>query len=121
VSGFPAERAVRAVRELALALPGAFEDHPFGSDAHVFKVDRRRMFAIMSDGPPVALTVKLTREERQVALELPFVREARYVGRYGWVTAAIGDEHELDCALEWLRESFWLRAPEAVREAAWAM
>jgi predicted DNA-binding protein (MmcQ/YjbR family) len=115
------ERVTAEVRALALRMPGAFEDHPFGPEAHVFKVGGRRMFAIMSDGPPVALTVKLTREEREVALELPFVREARYVGRYGWVTARLGDEHELGAGLEWLRESYWLRAPESVREAAWSV
>ncbi len=57
------------------------------------------MFAILGDGPPVTVTLKLTREEREVALELPFVTEARYVGRYGWVTASIEDEPALDAAL----------------------
>ena len=57
------------------------------------------MFAIMGDGPPVTLTLKLTREEREVALQLPFVSEARYVGRYGWVTAEVEDEHGLEAAL----------------------
>jgi predicted DNA-binding protein (MmcQ/YjbR family) len=112
--------AVDAVRSLALSFPEAREDHPFGPEAHVFKVGGgSRMFAILGDGPPVTVTMKLTREEREVALTLPFVSEARYVGRYGWVTARVEDEHGLEAALEWLRESYWLRAPEAVREAAW--
>ncbi len=76
-----------AIREFALAFPKAFEDHPFGPDTHVFKVGGKSMFVILSDGPPVKVTVKLTKEERQVALEMPYVREARYVGRYGWITA----------------------------------
>ncbi len=71
----------------------AREDHPFGPEAHVFKVGGgSTMFAILSDGPPVTVTLKLTREEREVALTLPFVSEARYVGRYGWVTARVEDE-----------------------------
>ena len=70
------------------------------------------MFAIMGDGPPVTVTLKLTREEREVALQLPFVSEAKYVGRYGWVTARIEDERRLEAALEWMRESYWLKAPE---------
>lgn len=109
-----------AVRALALSLPLAYEDHPFGPDAHVFKVPDNRMFAVLSDGPPATVTVKLTREEREVALELPFASEARYVGRYGWITARIEDGDCLDAALEWLRESYWLKAPADVREAAWA-
>jgi predicted DNA-binding protein (MmcQ/YjbR family) len=109
-----------AVRRLALSFPQAREDHPFGPEAHVFKVGGgSTMFAILGDGPPVTLTMKLTREERQVALEMPYVSEARYVGRYGWVTARIEDDHCLDAALEWMRESYWLKAPAEVREAAW--
>jgi predicted DNA-binding protein (MmcQ/YjbR family) len=109
-----------AVRQLALSFPGAFEDHPFGPESHVFKVGVKSMFAILGDGPPVTVTMKLTREERAVALEMPYVSEARYVGRYGWVTARIEDEDCLAAALEWVRESFWLKAPADVREAAWA-
>ena len=46
------------------------------------------------------------------------MRRARYVGRYGWVTATVTDEESLENALEWLRESYWLRAPEELRHAA---
>jgi predicted DNA-binding protein (MmcQ/YjbR family) len=108
-----------ALRTLALGFPGAFEDHPFGPREHVFKIGPKRMFAIMADGPPVQLTLKLTAEEREIALLMPFVREARYVGRYGWVTARVEDGECLEAALEWLRESYWLRAPVELREAAW--
>ena len=57
------------------------------------------------------LTVKLTPEEREIAHLLPYVRTARYVGRYGWVTAEVADNESLEAALEWLRESYWLKAP----------
>jgi predicted DNA-binding protein (MmcQ/YjbR family) len=109
-----------AIRKFALAFPKAFEDHPFGPESHVFKVGGKSMFVIMHDGPPVTATLKLTKEERQVALEMPYVSEAKYVGRYGWVTARIEDEHALDATFEWIRESYWLKAPADVREAAWA-
>jgi predicted DNA-binding protein (MmcQ/YjbR family) len=112
--------AAATVRGLALSFPEAFEDHPFGPTDHVFKIGPKRMFGIMDEGPPLRLTVKLTAEEREVALLLPFVREARYVGRYGWVTATVEDTDGLRAALEWLRESYWLRAPIGLREAAWA-
>lgn len=113
------ERALSAVRELGLAFPEAHEDHPFGPASHVLKVGPKSMFAILGDGPPATVTVKLTREERAVALEMPYVSEARYVGRYGWVTASIEDEYALAAALEWVRESYWLKAPADHRESAW--
>jgi predicted DNA-binding protein (MmcQ/YjbR family) len=76
------------------------------------------MFASMrADGGAVMLTVKLTPEEREIAHLLPFVSRARYVGRYGWITAAVTDEESLDAALEWLRESYWLKAPAELRVA----
>jgi predicted DNA-binding protein (MmcQ/YjbR family) len=110
-----------AIRAFALRFPASREDHPFGPEAHVFKVGGgSTMFAILGDGPPATVTLKLTREEREVALELPFVTEARYVGRYGWVTVTVEDEHGLDAACEWIRESYWLKAPKDLRESAWS-
>jgi predicted DNA-binding protein (MmcQ/YjbR family) len=112
--------AAEAIRALALSFPTAREDHPFGPGAHVFKVGQgSTMFAILGDGPPPVVTMKLTKEEREVALTLPFVSVAKYVGRYGWVSARLEDEQCLEAALEWVRESYWLKAPEDVREAAW--
>ena len=104
------------VRELALSFPEAYEDEPWGHP--VFKVAENRMFASMSvEKDCVSLTVKLTAEEREIAYLMPFVHRARYVGRYGWVTAEVTDEDSLDCALEWLRESYWLKAPAHLKAA----
>jgi predicted DNA-binding protein (MmcQ/YjbR family) len=105
------------IRELALSFPETYEDSPWGHP--VFKVADNRMFAaISSDDDPLRLTVKLTPEERELALLLPYVETARYVGRYGWVTATVADEESLEQALEWLRESYWLKAPAHLRSAA---
>jgi len=82
----------------------------------VFKVADNRMFASLSNGEPVQLTVKLTAEEREIAMLLPYVSVARYVGRYGWVTAEVTDDESLEAALEWLRESYWLKAPAELRK-----
>jgi predicted DNA-binding protein (MmcQ/YjbR family) len=102
------------IRELALSFPQTYEDSPWGHP--VFKVGDNKMFAAMSDGDgPVSLTMKLTPEEREIALHMPYVRVAAYVGRYGWVTADVTDEESLENALEWLRESYWLKAPAALR------
>ena len=65
---------------------------------------------------------KLPPEEREIASLLPFVSRARYLGRYGWITARVTDDESLEAALEWLRESYWLKAPAQLRgafEAEW--
>ena len=103
------------IRALALSFPQTYKDEPWGHP--VFKVGDNRMFAGMSRGAPVQLTVKLSAEEREIAMLLPYVTKARYVGRYGWVTAEVTDEESLEAALEWLRESYWLRAPTELRAA----
>jgi predicted DNA-binding protein (MmcQ/YjbR family) len=109
--------SAQAIRELALSFPQTYEDAPWGFP--VFKVGANKLFALLiEDADRVELTVKLTAEERQIAELLPWVRQASHIGRYGWVTAEVTDEETLAAALEWLRESYWLKAPAAVREAA---
>lgn len=111
-----AEDFSERIRKLALSWPSTYEDAPWGQP--VFKVGDNRMFAAMSlEEGVVRLTVKLTQDEREIARLLPYVRKARYVGRYGWVTAEVADEESLEAALEWLRESYWLRAPAELRHA----
>jgi len=104
------------IRALALSFPETYEDAPWGHP--VFKVGDNKMFASMSDGEAsVTLTVKLTPDEREIALHMPNVDVARYVGRYGWVTVHVSDEESLENALEWMRESYWLKAPARLRSA----
>lgn len=106
-----------SIRSVALSLPLAYEDRPWGFP--VFKVGANKLFATMNeDGSE--LTVKLTAEEREVAQLLPWVRPASHLGRYGWITAALEDDDALAAGLEWLRESYWLKAPADVRDAAFA-
>ena len=104
------------LRQRALSLPETYEDAPWGNP--VFKVADNKMFATMSLAEDkVRLTVKLTPEEREMAYLLPFVHEAAYVGRWGWITAEVQDEESLEAALEWLLESYWLKAPPRLRSA----
>lgn len=110
-----AEGFADRIRALALSFPETYEDEPWGHP--VFKVADNRMFAAISSASPVQLTVKLTAEEREVAMLLPFVSVARYIGRYGWITAEVTDDDSLDAALEWVRESYWLKAPAHLRKA----
>ena len=115
----PARRATKTVRTLALSFPETYEDSPWGFP--VFKVGDNRLFALLQDeGPSVEVTVKLGAEEREIALLHPWVRVASYVGRYGWVTATIEDEDSLTTVLEWIRESYYLKAPKQLRDAAFA-
>jgi len=107
----------RRIRDLALSFPDAYEDRPWG-DFPVFKVGANKVFAwAVRDEAAVHLTVKLTAEERDIAHLLPYVRTASYVGRYGWITAAVSDEETLEAALEWLRESYWLKCPAELKAA----
>jgi predicted DNA-binding protein (MmcQ/YjbR family) len=109
--------AAGRIRKLALSFPETYEDRPWG-DFPVFKVADNKVFAWMwEEDREVRLTVKLTSEEREIAHLMPFVTTARYVGRYGWITATVTDEESLDAALEWLRESYWLKAPARLRKA----
>ena len=114
---YSSSSSTQAIRELALSFPQTYEDAPWGFP--VFKVGANKLFALLiEEAGRVELTVKLTQEERQIAELLPWVRQASHIGRYGWVTAEITDAETLAAALEWLRESYWLKAPAAVREAA---
>jgi predicted DNA-binding protein (MmcQ/YjbR family) len=81
-------------------------------------VPPNRLFALMSNDEPLRVSVKMTDDERPLALELPWVRPAAYVGRYGWVTATVEDDEALDTALAWVEESWWLRAPARLRKVA---
>jgi predicted DNA-binding protein (MmcQ/YjbR family) len=115
---FTRRNASKTIRELALSLPEAYEDAPWGFP--VFKVADNRMFAWLMEEDVVELTVKLSAEEREIAHLHPWVRRASHVGRYGWITATIEDEDALETALEWLRESYYLKAPAKLRDAAFA-
>jgi predicted DNA-binding protein (MmcQ/YjbR family) len=111
-------RAAKTIRELALSFPEAYEDAPWGFP--VFKVADNRMFAWLIENDPVEVTLKLAAEEREIAYLHPWVRRASHLGRYGWVTATIEDADALETALEWLRESYYLKAPAKLRDAAFA-
>jgi predicted DNA-binding protein (MmcQ/YjbR family) len=105
------------VRALALSFPQTYEDAPWGFP--VFKVGANKLFAWMTEhGRDVEVTLKLSAEEREIAELLPWVRRASHVGRYGWITAEVTTDEILEATLEWIRESYWLKAPAECREAA---
>jgi predicted DNA-binding protein (MmcQ/YjbR family) len=60
------------IRAVALSLPSTYEDSPWGFP--VFKVGDNKLFAMMTyHDDECELTVKLTDEERDVAMQLPHV------------------------------------------------
>ncbi len=105
------------LRELALAFPGAYEDWPWGHEDPVFKAGNKKIFAMTGHDAQGVLkvTVKLTPDEAEAALLLPFVSVAAYVGRYGWVTARVEQEVEFDIATEWIGRSHELVTAKAGR------
>jgi len=105
----------RRIRDLALSFPESYEDRPWG-DFPVFKVGENNVFgwAVVDDGA-VHVTVNLTAEEREIAHFLPYVPTAKYVRCYGWIAASVNAEESLESALEWLRESYWLKCPAELK------
>ena len=74
------------VRELALSFPETYEDHPWAISRS--SRSSNKVFARLTVEPKAAqVTLKLTAKEREIAHLLPYVSIARYVGRYGWITA----------------------------------
>lgn len=100
------------LRGLCLAYPGVYEDYPWGHETPVFKTPANRIVAMSGVGEDgvFRVTLKLTPDESAGALLLPFVRKANYVGRYGWVTAAIASETEWEIVEPWIHRSYELVA-----------
>ncbi|MEX2080406.1 MAG: MmcQ/YjbR family DNA-binding protein [Dehalococcoidia bacterium] len=98
---------VDQLRELALSMPGAWEDHPWHPVDSVYKNAKGKIFLFLGEDDQGAhATVKLTPEENVAALTLPFVEVAPYVGRYGWVLARLREQPELEVTLEWVGRSY---------------
>jgi predicted DNA-binding protein (MmcQ/YjbR family) len=75
------------------------------------------MFAIArehEDGTHVSL--KLTPEESEEALTLPFVSPAPYLARYLWVMCVVSGPAELDMTLSWMRRSHELVTAKPARK-----
>ncbi|MFZ4231970.1 MmcQ/YjbR family DNA-binding protein, partial [Streptomyces griseoincarnatus] len=98
------------VRDWALRLPGAVEEHPWGDT--VAKVDRKVfVFLGVDDGShPLGVTVKLTDETAHAhALACPGAEPAGYgLGKAGWVHVPLepagAPAAELLC--DWVEESY---------------
>ncbi|MCC9144084.1 MULTISPECIES: MmcQ/YjbR family DNA-binding protein [unclassified Arthrobacter] len=89
------------LRQLCLALPGSFEDFPFGPESSVFKVraagGKAKMFALTElDGEPLMISLKC---EPELALQLraahPEITGAWHMNKTHWnqVEVASGLPH----------------------------
>jgi len=100
------------VREFALSLPEAFEDHPWGED--VAKV-RGKIFVFLgtSGSPRRRITVKLE-ESHAHALSIEGAEPTGYgLGNAGWVTVPLrAPGIDLQLLRDWVEESYRIVAPK---------
>jgi len=103
------DRARQKLLRFALALPEAYEDHPW--DETVAKV-RKKVFVFFG-GTQKLMTVKLV-ESHGHALSIAGVKPTGYgLGDSGWLNIPVdapGLDHELLC--DWVEESYRIVAPK---------
>lgn len=111
----PAEATREALRQLALSLPGAYEEFPWGES--VAKVSKK-VFVFFgrppAPGQGLGLSVKLPHSGADV-LALPFAEPTGYgLGQHGWVTLRFLPEEQppLDVLRGWVLESYRAVAPK---------
>ena len=94
------------LRTFALSFPEAREEFSFGPEHALFKAANGKMFAIASESEAgTSVSLKLTPEESEEALMLPFVKPAPYMARNHWVLSTITNEAEFDMTLAWIARS----------------
>lgn len=108
-------RAAEVLLAHALALPGAWEDHPWGE--RVAKVGPKVFLFFGKDsarGESLSFAVKLPNSSIS-ALDRPECEPTGYgMGKHGWVTAKYerGDAPPLDLLKAWIEESYRAIAPK---------
>lgn len=90
------------VRAIALSLPGAWEDHPWGDI--VFKIGDKMFATTHHSGGGV--TVKANPAELDELLQRPGIMLAPYVGRFGWIQMTFDSEEALPFVEQLMRASF---------------
>ena len=98
------------VREFALALPEASEDHPWGED--VVKV-RGKIFVFLGGSASKRMTVKLE-ESHAHALSIEGAEPTGYgLGASGWATVPLrADGVTVSLLRDWVEESYRIVAPK---------
>jgi predicted DNA-binding protein (MmcQ/YjbR family) len=98
------------IREFALSLPGAAEDHPWGED--VVKVNGK-IFVFLGISRSRRMTVKLD-ESHAHALSIEGAERTGYgLGDSGWVTVPLrAPGVSLGLLRDWVEESYRIVAPK---------
>ena len=104
------------LRDIALALPEATEEFPWGERA--FKV-RGKAFIFMRAAERISFSVKLPKSGTSL-LQQPFAEATGYgLGRHGWVTVTlpkrVSKALRAECEM-WIRESYRSVSPAALRK-----
>ena len=108
----PSHPLAKQLQAYCLSFDGAWEDYPWGDI--VYKVGAK-MFAATGPSLPVEFTVKATRDDADVLVQLPHISRARYIGQHGWVTVHVEDEAALEQAKDLIASSYKLVAPRKRR------
>lgn len=107
-------RPAATLRNVALGLPEAWEDFPWGDQA--FKV-RKKVFAFMdANAERLAMSVKLP-HSADVALTLPFAEPTGHgLGKAGWVSVRfpVGEDIPVPLLIDFLHESYRAVAPKTL-------
>ena len=106
------ERAEQALRKLALAYPGAYEEFPWGHRA--MKVKGKAFLFMATEDEELSLSVKLPVSSAG-ALMLPFAEPTGYgLGKSGWVTSRFGPRDDVPVPIlrSWIDESYRSMAPK---------
>jgi predicted DNA-binding protein (MmcQ/YjbR family) len=101
-----------AIREFALQLPGAYEDHPWGES--VAKVGKKVFVFLGEDGSPTpGFGVKLV-ASNLLGLAQAGVKPSGYgLGKAGWVSVDLtATDLPLEMLRDWVLESYRTVAPK---------
>ncbi|MBP3960264.1 MmcQ/YjbR family DNA-binding protein [Gemmata sp. G18] len=101
-----------ALRDLAVAYPGATEDFPWGHRA--IKVKAKIFLILALNEGKLSVTMKLP-DSGRYALTQRYARPTGYgLGKSGWVTCTFHptDEPPMDLLEEWVDESYRTIAPK---------
>jgi predicted DNA-binding protein (MmcQ/YjbR family) len=101
------------LREIALAYPNTFEDHPWGHIAVKIRPQGKAFIFISVHPDEVSFSVKLP-NSRDMAADLPWAEPTHYgMGKHGWVTAHVKPKDApIDLIRAWIDESFRAVAPK---------
>lgn len=92
------------IRAYCLDLADVWEDYPWGDI--VYKIGPKMFASLGADDGTTSVTVKAAPEDAEILVQMPHITVAPYVGRYGWVTVAVGDEDALDQVMALISMSY---------------